>query len=282
MPGGAKPLAWSCLGSQRAAEQPTPAIGRAVAVRQSTLPRPLSAEVASLNMSGHPLPAWSLSRRGISNTAGTLSGVIGVAVTGHMLQRAGGADHTWGWVQAMATSAIQVRGACRSQAVPVVRLPQHCAVAKAQRSRQLAATLPLAGAGGVVHWHAFWLSGKGPGGGPGPQMAACSLEMHHAWQPAEPTLRAAPCHACCSAWGAASSSCSLPAATACLEGTPQSSNDCIVARETQLDAAVTDFAVDIQRLGLRVQYWAVRPCSSQVCTQLLPVVCVEQGQCDLT
>jgi hypothetical protein len=48
--------------------------------------------------------------RGISNTAGTLSGVIGVAVTGHMLQRAGGAEHTGGWYQAMATSAIQVGG----------------------------------------------------------------------------------------------------------------------------------------------------------------------------
>ena len=46
--------------------------------------------------------------RGISNTAGTLSGVIGVAVTGHMLQRAGGAEHVLGWYQAMATSAIQV------------------------------------------------------------------------------------------------------------------------------------------------------------------------------
>lgn len=45
--------------------------------------------------------------RGISNTAGTLSGVIGVAVTGYLLQWAGGADKVAGWNQSFALAAIQ-------------------------------------------------------------------------------------------------------------------------------------------------------------------------------
>lgn len=45
--------------------------------------------------------------RGISNTAGTLSGVVGVAVTGYLLQWAGGADRPAGWYQACAAAAVQ-------------------------------------------------------------------------------------------------------------------------------------------------------------------------------
>lgn len=45
--------------------------------------------------------------RGISNTAGTLSGVIGVTLTGLLLERAGGAENPEGWKQAMVFSAIQ-------------------------------------------------------------------------------------------------------------------------------------------------------------------------------
>ena len=48
--------------------------------------------------------------RGISNTAGTLSGVIGVAATGHMLKWAGGADKTLGWYQAFTLCALQCLG----------------------------------------------------------------------------------------------------------------------------------------------------------------------------
>ncbi|PSC75289.1 putative anion transporter 5 [Micractinium conductrix] len=44
---------------------------------------------------------------GISNTAGTLAGVVGVAATGYMLQWAGGADHAAGWYQAFAAAAAQ-------------------------------------------------------------------------------------------------------------------------------------------------------------------------------
>ncbi len=38
---------------------------------------------------------------GISNTAGTLSGVVGVAATGWMLEAAGGGGSTAGWVLSM-------------------------------------------------------------------------------------------------------------------------------------------------------------------------------------
>ncbi|PRW51088.1 putative anion transporter 5 [Chlorella sorokiniana] len=44
---------------------------------------------------------------GISNTAGTLSGVVGVAVTGYLLQWAGGASQPTGWYQACAAAALQ-------------------------------------------------------------------------------------------------------------------------------------------------------------------------------
>ncbi|KAL4429992.1 hypothetical protein ABPG77_004362 [Micractinium sp. CCAP 211/92] len=47
---------------------------------------------------------------GISNTAGTLAGVVGVAVTGYLLQWAGGADRPAGWYQAFALSAVQCVG----------------------------------------------------------------------------------------------------------------------------------------------------------------------------
>lgn len=61
------------------------------------LPRPL-----------HPAPPCRCRRcRGISNTAGTLSGVVGVAVTGYLLQWAGGADKAAGWYQACAAAAVQ-------------------------------------------------------------------------------------------------------------------------------------------------------------------------------
>lgn len=50
-------------------------------------------------------------RRGISNTAGTLSGVVGVAVTGYLLQWAGGASQPAGWHQACAASALQCMAA---------------------------------------------------------------------------------------------------------------------------------------------------------------------------
>lgn len=49
--------------------------------------------------------------RGISNTAGTLSGVVGVAVTGYLLQWAGGASHPAGWYQACAAAALQCMAA---------------------------------------------------------------------------------------------------------------------------------------------------------------------------
>ncbi|KAG2483091.1 hypothetical protein HYH03_018029 [Edaphochlamys debaryana] len=42
---------------------------------------------------------------GISNTAGTVSGVIGVAVTGYILDASGGADNVAGWYTAHAVSA---------------------------------------------------------------------------------------------------------------------------------------------------------------------------------
>ncbi|KXZ44588.1 hypothetical protein GPECTOR_65g206 [Gonium pectorale] len=42
---------------------------------------------------------------GISNTAGTVSGVIGVAVTGYILDAFGGADNVMGWYTAHAVSA---------------------------------------------------------------------------------------------------------------------------------------------------------------------------------
>eukprot|EP00798_Chlamydomonas_sp_ICE-L_P007480 gene7480-625_t len=43
---------------------------------------------------------------GISNTAGTLAGVVGVAVTGYILDANGGADNLAGWWNAHATCAI--------------------------------------------------------------------------------------------------------------------------------------------------------------------------------
>ncbi len=48
--------------------------------------------------------------RGISNSAGTLSGVIGVAATGHILKYAGGADKVLGWYQALTLAAVQCVG----------------------------------------------------------------------------------------------------------------------------------------------------------------------------
>ena len=53
----------------------------------------------------HPLPLRA--RRGISNTAGTVAGVVGVAVTGYVLQWAGGAQNSAGWYQAFAAAAVQ-------------------------------------------------------------------------------------------------------------------------------------------------------------------------------
>lgn len=50
-------------------------------------------------------------RRGISNTAGTLAGVVGVAATGYLLQWAGGAEQLAGWYQAFAIAALQCVGA---------------------------------------------------------------------------------------------------------------------------------------------------------------------------
>ena len=47
---------------------------------------------------------------GISNTAGTLSGVVGVAATGRLLEWSGGADKVWGWYQALALAAVQCVG----------------------------------------------------------------------------------------------------------------------------------------------------------------------------
>ena len=49
-------------------------------------------------------------RRGISNTAGTLAGVVGVSATGYLLQWGGGADHAAGWYQAFAAAALQTLG----------------------------------------------------------------------------------------------------------------------------------------------------------------------------
>ncbi len=43
---------------------------------------------------------------GISNTAGTLAGVIGVAVSGWLLQRAGGAANLAGWYNALGTASV--------------------------------------------------------------------------------------------------------------------------------------------------------------------------------
>ena len=42
---------------------------------------------------------------GISNTAGTLAGVIGVASSGWLLQRAGGATNLLGWYHALGLSS---------------------------------------------------------------------------------------------------------------------------------------------------------------------------------
>lgn len=47
---------------------------------------------------------------GVSNTAGTLAGVVGVAVTGRILERAGGAVNTKGWYQALFLAAVQCLG----------------------------------------------------------------------------------------------------------------------------------------------------------------------------
>lgn len=44
-------------------------------------------------------------RRGISNTAGTLAGVVGVAATGVLLESAGGAGVLAGWYAALAVAA---------------------------------------------------------------------------------------------------------------------------------------------------------------------------------
>lgn len=44
---------------------------------------------------------------GISNTAGTLAGVVGVAATGFLLQWGGGAEHLSGWYRAFAAASLQ-------------------------------------------------------------------------------------------------------------------------------------------------------------------------------
>jgi ACS family sodium-dependent inorganic phosphate cotransporter len=50
---------------------------------------------------------------GISNTAGTLAGVIGVAVAGVILEANGGADNVAGWYRAQAvSSSVLVAAAC--------------------------------------------------------------------------------------------------------------------------------------------------------------------------
>ena len=68
-------------------------------------PRPTAASCAH---SLSPLPAPSPpAARAISNTAGTLSGVVGVPATGYLLQWAGGADKPAGWWEALSTTALQ-------------------------------------------------------------------------------------------------------------------------------------------------------------------------------
>lgn len=47
---------------------------------------------------------------GVSNTAGTLAGVVGVAVTGRILESAGGAVQAKGWYQALFLAAAQCMG----------------------------------------------------------------------------------------------------------------------------------------------------------------------------
>lgn len=53
-----------------------------------------------------PLAPNFLLRRGISNTAGTVAGIVGVAATGFLLDRAGGAGVVAGWDQAVLVSAL--------------------------------------------------------------------------------------------------------------------------------------------------------------------------------
>ena len=73
----------------------------------------LLARLVCLPLPVHPFlspsspPRFSEIRRGISNTAGTLSGVIGVAATGRILQAAGGADAAAGWQRAFLLAAVQ-------------------------------------------------------------------------------------------------------------------------------------------------------------------------------
>lgn len=74
--------------------------------------RCIAVAAAAPSCPAHPAPAAARppprpSARGISNTAGTLAGVVGVAATGYMLQWAGGADHAAGWYQAFAAAAAQ-------------------------------------------------------------------------------------------------------------------------------------------------------------------------------
>lgn len=52
-------------------------------------------------------PRFAGAIMGISNTAGTLAGVVGVAATGQLLERAGGADRRAGWYAACAVAAAQ-------------------------------------------------------------------------------------------------------------------------------------------------------------------------------
>lgn len=64
------------------------------------------APCAGLPFDPLPLAPPRLSRRGISNTAGTLAGVVGVAATGALLQAGGGAEQLAGWYQAVGLAAV--------------------------------------------------------------------------------------------------------------------------------------------------------------------------------
>jgi len=56
-------------------------------------------------------PRWAGVVMGVSNTAGTVAGVVGVAATGLILERAGGAGVRAGWYAAHAVSALVCTGA---------------------------------------------------------------------------------------------------------------------------------------------------------------------------
>lgn len=52
-------------------------------------------------------PKYAGAVMGVSNTAGTLGGVFGVAITGRLLEWAGGAEHAAGWYQAFSLAGLQ-------------------------------------------------------------------------------------------------------------------------------------------------------------------------------